>query len=304
MSLGRFASDALQAIGLGNVAKPENLRARKLSPQHSAAAATLQTFTFDLPTDRLIHSILISIGESTTASGETEQGTLANDLTDIKVDSNMGPLKEMTAGMCQAIMKMNQDNPSTGFYKLYFTDVALKTRPLPSWIFSSLQLKVTGNAPAASNYHHVRVSVVESEVPSGLNLADWRILVERYIRNKRYGTSTGWQTYDHEKAYKVLGYLYAMDDNATLSATIFDRLTVLGIKPEGEFRITDEQWINHIIELNTETYMVALGTGYFYMEFPDALDTAQFSRGSLISKLNVPTAGTDAGLRVLERFLK
>lgn len=300
--LARQFTDLFSPKGLEAVVKPENLRARKLTPQHSAAAATLQSFTFEVPTDRLIHAILISIGESTDASGETVQGTLADDITDIDLNSNLGHLKEMTGGMAKVISIINKDAQSTGFYKLYFTDpVVKKAMPLPAWLFSSLDLKITDNAPAASNYHHIRVSVVESEVPKGMDVSSWRILCERYLRWKKYSTNTGWQDFDHERAYEIYGYLYTMDDNATLSATIFDRLTLLGIKPSGEHRLADEQWITHIAELNKQAYQGALGTGYFYMEFPEGYDSGQYN--TLVSRVNIPTAGTNAGLRVLERYL-
>lgn len=300
--LARQFTDLFAPKGLEAVVQPENLRARKITPQHSAAAATLQSFPFEIPTDRLIHAILISIGESTTASGETEQGTLADDITDIDLNSNLGHLKELTGGMAKQISIINKDTQSTGFYKLYFTDpVIKKAMPLPAWLFSSLDLKVTDNAPAASNYHHIRVSVIESEVPKGMDVSDWRILCERYLRWRKYGTNTQWQDYDHERAYEIFGYLYAMDDNATLSDTIFDRLTLLGIKPGGEHRLSDEDWIPHIKELNKQAYQGALGTGYFYMEFPQGYNSGQYN--SLLSKVNIPTAGTNAGLRVVERYL-
>jgi len=302
MAMMRNLSSLFGEQGLGELVKPENIRTRKISPQHSAAAATAETFTFEIPTDRLIHAIIVSIGESTTASGDTEQGTLADDITDIDLNSNMGHLKELTGGMAKQLGIINKMVQSTGFYTLFFTDPVIKrAMPLPSWLFSSLDLKITDNALAASNYHHVRVSVVESEVPPGTDVSDWGILVERYLRYKKYGTATGWQEYDHERAYKIYGYLYAMDDNATLSDTIFDRLTVQGIKPGGEHRMFDEAWIPHIREANKVAYQNAMDTGYFYVEFPNGYDSGQYR--TLLSKLNVPTAGTDARLRVVERYL-
>lgn len=300
MALFRNFTDLFGPKGLAELVKPENLRTRKLKQQNSAAAATAETFTFEIPTDRLIHAILISIGEDTTATGT--QGTLADDITDLDLNSNIGHLKEMTGGMSKQIAILNKEVMSTGYYKLYFTDPVIKqAMPLPSWLFSSLDLDITDNAPAATNYHHLRVSVVESEVPSGLNVSDWRVLVERYLRYKKWGTATGWMDYDHERAYRIFGYLYVMDDNGTLSDTIFDKITVLGIKPDGEHRLADEQYIPHIKEGNKVAYQNAFGTGYFYLEFAEGYDSGQYR--SLVSKLNVPSAGTDARLRVLERFL-
>lgn len=302
MALARTFQDVLGGVGLAEIVKPEMLRARKLTPQHSAAAATLQTFTFEIPTDRLIHAILVSIGESTTAAGETEQGTLADDITDIQLQSNMGPLKDYTGGMCKQISIVNKEIMDTGYYKAYFTDPVIPgAMPLPSWIFSSLDLKLTDNAPAASNYHHIRVTVIESELPKGTDVSGWRILVEKYLRWKKYGTNTGWQDYDHERAYRIFGYLYAMDDNATLSASIFDRLKIKGIAPGGEHVLVDEVWVTHLVMLNKMAYQGALGTGYVYSEFRTGYESGQYR--TLMSQLNVPTAGTNAGLRVCERYL-
>jgi len=303
MAMARTFTDLFKSKGLAEVVKPENLRSRKLDPEHSGAAATAETFTVEIPTDRLIHAITVSVGESTTASGDTEQGTLADDLLSIDLQSNIGHIKEMTGGMAKQVSIINKEVMPTGYYKLYFTDPVIgQAMPLPSWLFSSLDLKLTDNAPAGSNYHHVRVSVVESEVPKGLDVSDWRILFERYLRWKKFSTNTGWQTYDHERAYKIYGYLYTMDDNETLSDTIFDRMTLLGIKPGGEHRLTDEQWITHMKMASQVAYQNALGTGYTYLEWPTGYDSGQYR--TLVSKLNIPTAGTNAGLRVLERYLQ
>ena len=76
MALTRKVADLFPEQGLGELVKPENVRVRKLTAKHSAAA-TAQAFTFEVPTDRLIHAILVSIGESTDASGEAVIGTLA-----------------------------------------------------------------------------------------------------------------------------------------------------------------------------------------------------------------------------------
>jgi len=298
--MSRMASELFAPKGLAEIVRPENLRARKLKRQSSGTVAAAETFTFEIPTDRLIHAILISIGESTTASGE--QGTLADDVLSFDLNSNIGHLKEMLGSMSKQVSIINKEVQSTGFYKLYFTDPVIKrAMPIPSWLFSSLDLDITDNAPAASNYHHVQVSVVESEVPKGLDVSDWRILCERYLRWKKYGTDTGWMDFDHERAYRIFGYLYAVDDDAVLSDTEFDMLTVLGIKPDGEHRLVDEYYMSHIKELNTTAYQQALSTGYFYMEFPNGYDSGQYR--TLVSKLNIPTAATNAGLRVLERYL-
>ena len=280
---------------------PEALKMRKLTQKDSSTAGSSQTFEFNIPTERLIHAILISIGEDTNASGT--QGTLADDIESIRLETSAGVIKELTGGMVKQIMKINKENPSTGFYKLYFTDPHIKgAMPLPSWIFSSITLKIWDNAPAESNYHHVRVSLIESEIPKGLDVSDWRLLVERYFKHEKYGSNTGWMEYKHERGYRVYGYLYVMDDDGTLSDTIFDKVRVIGRNPVGEHRLIDEVYISHIKELNKHAYLSGgLDTGYAYLEFPLGYDTAQYQ--TLVSEVHIPSAGTNAGLRVVERYL-
>jgi len=300
MALPRTMTELFAPKGLAEIVRPENLRSRKLKRQNSAVADAAETFTFEIPTDRLIHAILISIGQSVTATGE--QGTLADVIASIDLNSNIGHLKEMIGGMVKQISIINKEVMSTGYYKLYFTDPVIKrAMPLPSWLFSSLDLDILDVAPSGTEYSHIDVSVVESEVPSGLDVSDWRVLCERYLRWKKYGTDTGWMVYDHERAYRIYGYLYAVDDDGTLSDTEFDMLTVQGIKPDGEVRLFDEQWMTHIKEMDKIAYQNALDTGFFYVEFPNGYDSGQYR--TLLSKLNIPTAATNAGLRVLERYL-
>lgn len=300
MALPRTFADLFAPRGLAEIVKPENLRARKLKQQDSAVADAAETFTFEIPTDRLIHAILVSIGQDTTAKGVT--GTLADVIASFDLNSNIGHLKEMLGSMSKQISIINKEVMSTGFYKLYFTDPVIKrAMPLPAWLFSSLDLDISDVAPSGTEYSHVQVSVIESEVPKGLDVSDWRILCERYLRWKKYGTDTGWQDFDHERAYRIFGYLYAVDDDGTLSDTEFDMLTVLGIKPDGEHRLFDEQYMSHIKEMDKIAYQNALDTGYFYVEFPNGYDSGQYR--TLVSKLNIPTAATNAGLRVLERYL-
>lgn len=208
----------------------------------------------------------------------------------------------MTGPMVKQIGIINKENMSTGFYKLYFTDPVIKrAMPIPAWLFSSLDLDLTDVVPAGVEFSHIQVSVVESEVPKGLDVSDWRILCERYLRWRKYGTDTGWMDFDHERAYRIFGYLYTVDDDGTLSDTEYDYLTVQGIKPDGEHRLVDEFPFSHLKEINTTTYQQALGTGFFYMEFPNGYDSGQYR--SLLSKVNIPSAATNAGLRVLERYL-
>jgi len=279
---------------------PEELIPRKVAPQVSAAAATLQTFDFELPTDHFIHQILIEIGEDTN-TGVDYKGTLADDLTDISLILNGNRyVKDMTAPMSKQLSIMNKNVMSTGFYALYLTDPKIPAaKPLPAWLFSSIILRLKDNAPAATNYHHIHVTCVQSKRKE--IAGNWPLLEEKYLRYKKYGANTGWQDYDHERAYAVLGYLYCMDDNATLSNTIFDKLRVISQGPDGEQRPYEEQWISQLRELDKIEYQSALADGFVAVEFPAGLPTFKYS--SLMSQLNIPSAGTNAGLKVLERYV-
>lgn len=281
--------------------KPSETRITPLKQKNSAAAATAETFEIDLPRNKFIWAILLSIGEDTTATGT--QGTLADDLVSMQLygDGNKY-MKKMLAGMSKEICKINREPQSTGFYKFYFKDPKLEeTRPLPAWPFTSLTLEVLDNAPAASNYHHIRVSVIESNY-AGEDLSHWPVLVEKYLRWKKFGTDTGEMEYEHDRAYEVYGYLYTMDEGGTLTDDLFDKLDLMGIYPEGEDHIVDKEYFAHIKELNKQAYMAqAMGTGYYYVEFPNGYPTSKYS--TLRSMCNIPTAGTNIGLRVLERYV-
>jgi len=279
--------------------EPMDILPRKLPPQQSGVVATAETFNFEVPTDHFIHSLLIAIGEGTDV-GVTYHGTLADDITDISVILNGNNfIKELTGDMVKAIAIMNKNLCATGYYKLFFTDPRIPiAKPIPAWLFSSITLRITDNAPAASNYHNIHVTAFASKRReiSG----DWALLVEKYLRWKKYGTDTGWQDYEHERAYNVFGYLYTIDDDGTLSDTEFDQLRVIAQGEMGEWRPFEGQYIPHLQEEDKMEYQQALPTGFVAVEFPQGLPTRKFS--SLKSQVNIPTAGTNVGLRVVERY--
>jgi hypothetical protein len=254
-----------------------------------------------LPRDHFIHEIIITIYESTSKTTYVA-GELADDLTAIQIIANGNKyLKDGTASMFKQVMKINRRKPATGVYELFFTDPKISdAQPLPSWIFTSLVLKLTDNAPAGSNYHSIDIVVVESAY-EGQDLSNWKVLIEKYLKWKKYGTDTGEQLYEHERAYKVYGYLYTMDDNATLSVTIFNKLKILGRKPEGELTIVDVPVTLLIAENNAEIGIDTLDTGFAILEWEKGFPAHEFA--SLYSKPNIPSAGTNAGLRVLERYV-
>jgi hypothetical protein len=227
---------------------------------------------------------------------------LVNDLTNIQLIANGNKyIKDGTASMFKQVMKINRRKPATGVYEIFFTDPKISdAQPLPSWIFTSLVLKLTDDAPAESNYHSIDIVVVESAY-DGQDLSNWKVLIEKYLKWTKYGTDTGEQNYEHERAYKVYGYLYTMDDNATLSVTIFDKLKILGRKPEGEVTIVDVPVTLLIAENNAEIGIDTLDTGYAILEWEKGFPAHEFA--SLYSKPYITSAGTNAGLRVLERYV-
>jgi len=267
----------------------------------SDAAATAQTFEIDLPRDHFIHEIIITIYESTSKTTYSTS-ELVDDLTAIQLIANGNKyIKDGTASMFKQIMKINKRKPATGLYEIFFTDPKISdAQPLPSWVFTSLVLKLTDNAPAASNYHSIDIVVVESAY-EGQDLTNWKVLIEKYLKWQKYGTDTGEQNYEHERAYKVYGYLYAMDDNGTLSNTIYNTIKILGRKPEGELTIVDVPVTLLRYENNAEIGIDTLDTGYAILEWMQGFPAHEFA--SLYSKPNIPTAGTNAGLRVLERYV-
>lgn len=292
---------AMHSLQLQKNLEPTKTWQRPLAVKSSSVAAAAETFYIDLPKDHFIHKIIIHIDEHTAKTFGA--GTLADDILDIKLVGNGNKyLKDMIGTMCKTVMQVNKEKPATGVYVIYFSDPKIKeAKPLPAWVFTSLQLILTDNAPAASNYHNILVTIVESAYQNE-DLTNWKVLIEKYVKWAHYGTNTLWQEYMHERAYLVYGYIYAMDDDSTLSATIFDRIKIVGRKPTGEVISIDDVRISVLVaENNGEIGIDTLVDGYCFLEWAKGYPTKDFS--SLISKLNIPTAGTNAGLRVLERYV-
>jgi hypothetical protein len=275
---------------------------RRLDAQKSAAAATAQTFSFDLPRDHFIHEIHITEYEHTAQTRDpTKLVDVATDLLTLTLVGNGNKvLKDGTGSMFKEVMKINRRKAPTGLLSLFFSDPKISdARPLPAWVFTSLTLNIVDNAPAASNFHTFEIVVTESAY-NNEDLNSWRVLVEKYLKWQKFGTNTGEQNYEHERAYKVYGYLYAMDDNGTLNATIFDQMKLLGRKPEGEVTIIDVPITLLKAEDDSEIGIDTLSTGYVALEWLQGFPANEFA--SLYSKPNIPVAGTNAGLRVLERY--
>jgi len=276
---------------------PEKLRTRPACLEQVGPVAAATTFTISIPADHPIHQIIISVAEGTASPGTLVDG----DLLDVEFIVNGNKyIKVLRGEMIKNLCIMGYNKQATGFYTLYFTDPKIpEAKPLPGHLCTTIILKLVDNAPAASNYHYINVTLVESLREAGGDFSG--ILIEKYLSWTKYGTNTGWQEYKHERAYKIYGYLYVMDDNATLSDTKFNKVRVIGFWSGGEDRLTDELLVLHVKAQNQAEYMNALDTGFMAIEFPNGFDASKYT--NLKSDLNIPTAGTNISVRVVERYV-
>lgn len=281
--------------------EPKKTWQRPLKEYKSATAAAAETFYIDIPRDHFIHEILIHVGEGLT---DASPGTLADDLVDIKLVGNGNKyLKDAfsLAPFFIQVERMNQRRHVTGVYHLVFSDPNIpEAKPLPAWIFTSLQLILLDNAPDASNFHFINVTIVESAYADE-DLGDWKILVEKVSSWSHFGGNTGWQDKEHERAYKIFSYIYAFDDDGTLSDTVFTKLKLLGRHPKGENIIADEVLIPVLQAENKGTIHEDIDVGYAFFQWAKGFPTKDFS--SLYSKLYIPTTGTNISVRVMERYI-
>lgn len=279
--------------------EPTKTWQRPLPEEISKTAATAQTFYINLPKDHFIHEIIVRVTE---AIADRSDEAVVDEIADLKVVGNGTKyLKDLTGAVIKEIQKMQAHRPATGIYHLYFSDPKIpETKPLPAWVFTSLQLIITDVAPDATKFHFINVTIVESAY-RGEDLSDWKVLIEKYLIWKHFGTATGWQEYEHERAYKIYSYIYIMDDNATLSDTIFDKVKLVGRKPEGEVTILDEVFVSVQKAENNGRILTDLATGYMFIQWLTGFPSNEFT--ALKSYLNIKTAGTDAGLRVVERYV-
>lgn len=279
--------------------QPTKTWSRPLAVVSDAAANTAYSYAIDLPRDHFIHEITVQVGYGTAAPLFT---SLADNLATIQVVGNGNKyLKDMIGGMAVNVQRINGQRHITGYYHLFFTDPKIdEAKPLPAWVFTSLQLKVTTTAPGASQFGSYIVTVVESAY-QGEDLSNWKILVEKYLAWVKYGTNTGYQVYEHERAYKIFSYLYVQDDNGTIAAGKFDKLKLLARRPEGELSIQSENPVNTIVAQDNARLAENLDAGYWFLEWAGGFPSTDFS--SIKSYLNIPTAGTNIGARVLERYI-
>lgn len=283
--------------------EPTKTWQRPLAQQKSSALATAQTFYIDIPRDSFIHEILIMVGEHAT----DPLAGLADDLLDIKLVGNGNKYLKDAFGLASffiQVERLHRKRHVAGIYRLIFSDPDIpEAQPLPAWIFTSLQLILTDNAPAAATYHFLNVTLVESayDPVKHSNLDNWKLLMEKVTTWKKFGNSTGEQLYEHERAYKIFAYLYAQDDNGTLGDATFDKIKVVGRNPQGEIIVTDSIYITTLRAENNGSIIENLDAGFFFLQFAKGFPTADFS--SLYSKLNIATGGTNKSVRVLERYI-
>lgn len=279
--------------------QPTKSWSRPLAVVSDAAANTAYTYNIDLPKDHFIHEIQIQVGYGTTAGLFT---TLADNLANIQIVGNGNKyLKDMIGSMAINYQRTLGQRHVTGVYHLVFSDPNVaEAKPLPAWVFTSLRLNLTTTAPGASQYGSYLVTVVESAY-QGEDLSNWKILVQKYLAWTKFGTNTGYQMFEHERAYKIFNYLYVQDDNGTVAADKFDKLKLLARQPAGELTITGETSTKTLVAQNNARQLENLDAGYFYLAWANGFPTSDFS--SLKSYLNIPTAGTNMGIRVLETYI-
>lgn len=277
----------------------EKLKTKTLATTTQPNANTAETVQIDLPTDMLLYAIDLYVNKKTA-------GTASDAINEVRLilDGNKY-VKKMTGTMVKTIDQINGYKPSAGFYKIWCVDPHVGADPIPTWLLSSCVLEVDVAAQGASEYAQITPTLtvgLKESMPIAKDFSLSKILVEKYLKHAKFGTNTGWQEYKHERTYKIYGYVYEMDDNGTLSDSIFNKLTLKLISKEEELEPYTEALISQLKEnLKQELLGNALPTGEVYVPFPDGLKSYRFS--SIYSYLNIPSAGTNAGLKVLERYV-
>lgn len=275
-----------------------------------------ETISGNLPRDHFIHSLRLRVVEGTLSGGTTPAwvaGSLEKLVKSITIKADGGKyFKQMSWDEAKQICVVNGEKQTDGYVKLYFTDPKIpQAKPLPSWIFTSLVIQIewesltaatiTTGTPTGTAGTKVEVTLSETKFTDE-DIRDWPVLVEVVRTKSQFGTNTLWQNFEHERANIVLGYLYHADDNGTDSDAIFDQLRVIGRDKSSEFIAYDEVDLLEIREANKNAFQgQSLATGYFMIEWPKGLNTSDFT--SLKSQLYIGAAGTNAGLRVLERYV-
>jgi len=269
-----------------------------------------------LPTDHFLHALKMRVVKGTLSGGTAPDWVAgAEDLLVKNITlyaEGTKYFKKMSWAEMQQLCIANLEAQTAGHGKLFFTDPKIEeAQPLPTWRFTSLTLEVewealtaatiTTGTPTGQSGTKLVLTGIESDW-DGEKIADWPVLVEVVRTKHDFGANTLYQVIDHERANLVVAYLYAIDDNLTMSDTIIDKLRIIARKAGGTIIPYDEIELADIKEENKNAYQgTPLATGYFMVEFPGGLNTRDFT--SLKSEVNIPVAGTKVGVRVMERYV-
>lgn len=269
-----------------------------------------------LPTDHFLHVLKMRVVKGTLSGGTSPDWVAgAEDLLvkSITLFAEGGKyFKKMSWAEMQQLCIANHEKQSAGNGKLFFVDPKIpEAEPLPTWRFTSLTLEVewesltaatiTTGDPTGQTGTKLVLTGVESDW-DGEKITDWPVLIEQVRTKYDFGANEGYQVIDHERSNDVRAYLFAIDDDGTLSDTIIDKIRVIARKAGGTIIPYDEIELADIKEENKNAFLGnALATGYFMLEFPRGLKTRDFT--SLKSELNIPSAGTKVGVRVMERYV-
>jgi len=269
-----------------------------------------------LPTDHFLHALKMRVVKGTLSGGTSPEwvaGAEDHLVKNITLFAEGGKyFKKMSWTEMQQLCIANLEKQSAGHGKFFFRDPKIEeAQPLPTWRFTSLTLEVewesltdtaiTTGDPTGQVGTKLILTGIESDW-DGEKIANWPVLIEVVRTKHDFGTNTLYQVINHERANVVVAYLYAIDDNLTMSDTIIDKLRIIGRKAGGTIIPYDEIELADVKEENKNAYQGnALATGYYMIEFPGGLNTRDFT--SLKSELNIPTAGTKVGVRVMERYV-
>lgn len=304
--------------------RKKGLDAEAISPRHIKTTNVYETsvdvskdIEIEINKDHFVHFILLELelGDLTGGTTPAWTSTAGDDiLTDVTLfaDGNKY-FKVYNWKAMRQVCIANREKPSdgsatAGYNKVYFSDPRIpEAQPLPAWIFTSLTLKikrvalssVTTGSPTGATCN-LKITLFES-MYRGENLDNWRVLIEKIPRWKKYGTDTLEQEYEMERANMIFDLLLIMDDNGTLSDSVFDRLSLKGRTKEGEIVFLNDLRVTSIKEQNKSEFLNSLDTGYLMLQFANGLPTYRYT--SLKAYPNIPTAGTNIGLRVLERYI-
>lgn len=269
-----------------------------------------------LPTDHFLRALKIRVVKGTLSGGTSPAWVAGAEdklVKSISLYAEGGKLfKKMNWEEMQQLCIANHEKQSAGFGKLFFVDPKIpEAEPLPTWRFTSLTLEVewesltnaaiTTGDPTGQTGTKLVLTGIENDF-DGEKITLWPVLIEVVRTKYDFGANEGAQVINHERSNNVKAYLYAIDDAGTLSDSIIDKISVISRKSTGTNIHYDAIELVEIKEENKNAFLGnALATGYFMVEFPDGLKTRDFT--SLKSELNIPSAGTKVGVRVMERYV-